>query len=186
MKNWVTQRQLQGSSGRNKAIISSLKNNFLKKKSFANIASHILVFTLSSHGGKNNLTLWGLQMKTSKKQLQRQTLDHHVGRSWKEDQYNGITRLVCVGRDLKDRPVPTPCNGQGHLPLNRFAPSPIQLGLEHFQERGSVSFHFWSNQTWHKNNGKILFSYDFISISAQPWCKGSHTGHNSPEPFSFC
>ena len=28
-----------------------------------------------------------------------------------------------VGRDLKAHPVPTPCHGQGHLPLDRVAPS---------------------------------------------------------------
>ncbi|XP_032539363.1 uncharacterized protein LOC116784656 [Chiroxiphia lanceolata] len=36
---------------------------------------------------------------------------------------------------------PTPCHGQGHLPLAQVAPSPVQPGLGHFQgSRGSHSF----------------------------------------------
>ena len=42
-------------------------------------------------------------------------------------------RLVWVGRDLIDHPVPAPCHGQGHLPPDQAAPSPIQPGLEHCQ-----------------------------------------------------
>ena len=46
--------------------------------------------------------------------------------------------MMCwVGRDLKDLPVPLPCHGQGHLPLDQVVQSPIQPGLEHCQ--GGVS-----------------------------------------------
>lgn len=34
-----------------------------------------------------------------------------------------------VGRDLKDDLVLTPCHGQGDLPLQQLAQSPIQLGM---------------------------------------------------------
>uniref|UniRef100_A0A672VEE9 IF rod domain-containing protein n=1 Tax=Strigops habroptila TaxID=2489341 RepID=A0A672VEE9_STRHB len=44
-------------------------------------------------------------------------------------------------RDLKAPPAPTPCHGQGHLPLEQVAPSPcVQPGLEHCQGWGSHSF----------------------------------------------
>jgi len=48
--------------------------------------------------------------------------------------------MVWVGRDLKDHLVPPPRHGQGHLPLEQAAQSPIQPGLEHCQEGGSHSF----------------------------------------------
>jgi len=41
--------------------------------------------------------------------------------------------MVWVGRDLKDRLVPAPRHGQGHLPLDQAAQSPIQPGLERFR-----------------------------------------------------
>jgi len=49
-------------------------------------------------------------------------------------------RMVWVGRDLKDHLVPSPCHGQGHLPLAHAAQSSIQPGLEHCQGGGSHSF----------------------------------------------
>ncbi|EOA97032.1 hypothetical protein Anapl_17450, partial [Anas platyrhynchos] len=48
--------------------------------------------------------------------------------------------MVWVGRDLKDHPVPPPCHGLGHLPLDQVAQSPIQPGLEHLQGWGTHSF----------------------------------------------
>jgi len=39
-------------------------------------------------------------------------------------------RLVWVGRDLTDHPVPPPCPGQGPLPPAQDAPSPVQPGLQ--------------------------------------------------------
>jgi len=48
--------------------------------------------------------------------------------------------MVWVGRDLKDQLIPTPCHGQGHLPPDQVAPSPIQPGLECFQGWGIHSF----------------------------------------------
>jgi len=41
-------------------------------------------------------------------------------------------RMVWAGRDLKHHLVPTPCHGQGHLPQDQGAQSPVQPGLEHF------------------------------------------------------
>jgi len=49
-------------------------------------------------------------------------------------------RLVWVGRDLTDHPVPPPCPGQGPLPPEQGAPSPAQPGLEPCQGGGSHSF----------------------------------------------
>ena len=40
--------------------------------------------------------------------------------------------MVWVGRELVDDLVPIPCHGQGHLPLDQVAQSPIQSGLKHF------------------------------------------------------
>jgi len=37
--------------------------------------------------------------------------------------------MVCVGGDLSDHFIPTPCYRQGHLPLDQVAHSPIQPGL---------------------------------------------------------
>ncbi|XP_053942277.1 UBX domain-containing protein 11 isoform X8 [Cuculus canorus] len=52
---------------------------------------------------------------------------------------------------------PTPGHGQGHLPLDQFAPSSIQLGLEHLQGWGS---HHCSGQAGpgppHPQHKKIL------------------------------
>jgi len=48
-------------------------------------------------------------------------------------------RMVWVGRDLIHHLVPTPCHGQGPLPLAQCAPSPIQPGLEPCQRGGSHS-----------------------------------------------
>lgn len=39
-------------------------------------------------------------------------------------------RLVWVGRNLKAHLVSTPCCGQGHFPLDQFAPSLTQAGLD--------------------------------------------------------
>ncbi|KAK4808149.1 hypothetical protein QYF61_000129 [Mycteria americana] len=50
------------------------------------------------------------------------------------------SKLVWVGRDLKDHRVPPPCHGQGCLPLEQAAQSPIQPGLEHFQGWGIHNF----------------------------------------------
>ena len=49
-------------------------------------------------------------------------------------------RMVWVGRDLIDHPVPTPCPGQGPLPPDPAASSPVQPSLEHCQGGGSHSF----------------------------------------------
>jgi len=44
--------------------------------------------------------------------------------------------MLWVGRDISDLLVPALCYGQGHLPLNQVAQSPIQAGLECFQGWG--------------------------------------------------
>jgi len=49
-------------------------------------------------------------------------------------------RMVWVGRDLKDHPVPAPCHEQGcHSPA-LAAEGSIQPGLEYFQGWGVHSF----------------------------------------------
>ena len=47
--------------------------------------------------------------------------------------------MALVGRDLKAHPVPSPCSGQGHLPLDQAAQGPIQSGLEHIQGQSILS-----------------------------------------------
>jgi len=49
-------------------------------------------------------------------------------------------RMVWVGRDLIDLLDPTLCHGQGHLPLDQVAQSPIQPGLELFHGGGIHDF----------------------------------------------
>lgn len=44
--------------------------------------------------------------------------------------------MARVGKDLKDHLFPTPCHGQGHLPPDQFAQSPIQPGFEYLQGWG--------------------------------------------------
>jgi len=39
-------------------------------------------------------------------------------------------RMVWVGKALKDHLILTTCHGQGHLPLDQVAQSPVQPGLE--------------------------------------------------------
>jgi len=46
-------------------------------------------------------------------------------------------RMVCVGRDLRDHPVPTPCHGQGCHSTDQAAQGPIQSGFEHLQGWGT-------------------------------------------------
>lgn len=41
----------------------------------------------------------------------------------------------CDGKDFKAYPVPFPCRGKGHLPLDPVAPGPVQPDFEHFQGR---------------------------------------------------
>ena len=49
--------------------------------------------------------------------------------------------MVCVGEDLKDHLVPTPCHGQSYHPADQAAQSRIQSEhIEHSQERSIHSF----------------------------------------------
>ena len=48
--------------------------------------------------------------------------------------------MVWVGKDLKAHPVSTPCHGQGHLPPDQVAPSPVQPSPEHCQGWGIYHF----------------------------------------------
>jgi len=48
--------------------------------------------------------------------------------------------MASVGRDLKDHLVPTPCHGQGHLPLHQVDQSPVQPSLEQPQGWGNDNF----------------------------------------------
>jgi len=56
--------------------------------------------------------------------------------------------MVWVGRDRKDHPVPNPCHGQGHLPPDQIAQSPIQPGLEHLQGFGIHGFSGKKPTSW--------------------------------------
>lgn len=38
--------------------------------------------------------------------------------------------MVWGGRDLKDHPIPNSCHWQGHLSLDQFAKSQVQLNIE--------------------------------------------------------
>jgi len=67
--------------------------------------------------------------------------------------------MVWVGSYLIDLPVPMPpCHGQGHLPSDQVAQSPIQPGLEHFQERGIHSFSAKPVPVPHKPHSKEFLS----------------------------
>jgi len=70
--------------------------------------------------------------------------------------------MVWVGRDLKDHPVPNPRHGQGHLPLDQAAPSPIQPGLECFQGGGSHNFFGQPVPVPHHPQGEEFLPYIFI------------------------
>jgi len=48
--------------------------------------------------------------------------------------------MVWVGKNLIDHLVPPLCHGQGHLPLDQVAQSPIQRGLQQFQGGGIHDF----------------------------------------------
>jgi len=45
-------------------------------------------------------------------------------------------RMIWIGRHLIDDLIPTLCHGQGHLPLEQAAQSPIRPGLEHCRGGG--------------------------------------------------
>ncbi|KAK4821804.1 hypothetical protein QYF61_003833 [Mycteria americana] len=59
---------------------------------------------------------------------------------WVAQDYVQTHRMIWVAKDLKDHLVPTPCHGQGQLPLDQVAQSPMQPGLEHFQGWGIHNF----------------------------------------------
>jgi len=48
--------------------------------------------------------------------------------------------MACVGRDLRNHLVPTPCHGYGCHPSDEAAQGPIQPSHEHLQARGIHSF----------------------------------------------
>ena len=68
-------------------------------------------------------------------------------------------RVVRIGRVLTDHLVPTPCHGQGHLPPDQVAQSPVQPGLEHFQGAGSHSFSGQPGPGPHHPHNKEFLSY---------------------------
>lgn len=95
MKNWVTQQQLQRSSGRSKTVIFVLNEYFLKN----------LLLTL--HGTPLRYLCWTVtqqrtipcygehRWKPPKSNLQNQSiLDHRVGRSWRESQYLSTSEIT--------------------------------------------------------------------------------------------
>jgi len=67
--------------------------------------------------------------------------------------------MVWVGRDLIDHLVPTPLHGEGHLPLDQVAQSPVQPGLEPFQAWGIHSFSGRPVPVAHHPQCKEFFSY---------------------------
>jgi len=48
--------------------------------------------------------------------------------------------MVGVKRKLKHHLVPSPCHGQGHLPPDQVAQSPLQPGLDHLHGWSIHSF----------------------------------------------
>jgi len=58
----------------------------------------------------------------------------------KSDQMKRIIEWFKLEGTLKIIQFQLPCHGQGHLPLEQVAQSPIQPGLEHCQGGGSHSF----------------------------------------------
>jgi len=67
--------------------------------------------------------------------------------------------MVWVGRDLTDHLVPTPCHRQGHLSVDWSAQSPIQPGLEHFQEGVSHNFSGQHVPVPHNSHHKEILPY---------------------------
>ena len=53
---------------------------------------------------------------------------------------HGLTEWFGLEGTFKDPPVQPPCQGQGHLPLDQVAQSPVQADLEHLQGWGIHSF----------------------------------------------
>jgi len=47
--------------------------------------------------------------------------------------------MICTGKGLTEQLIPKPCHGQGHLPLDQVAQSPIQPGLELLQGGASTA-----------------------------------------------
>ena len=68
--------------------------------------------------------------------------------NWKEDgceayKYTLLHRIIewfGLEGTLKITYFQPLCHGQGHLPLDQVAQSPVQPGLEHFQGGGSHNF----------------------------------------------
>jgi len=52
-----------------------------------------------------------------------------------------------------------PCHGQGHLPLDQVAQSPVQAGLEHLQEGGIYNFSGQPVPMPHHPHGEEFLSY---------------------------
>jgi len=48
-------------------------------------------------------------------------------------------RMVWVGRDLTDHPVPTPCHGQGHLPSDQLLKALSDLALNPAREGAATA-----------------------------------------------
>lgn len=49
-----------------------------------------------------------------------------------------VSRMVWIGRNVKDNVVLTPCRGKGCHPLEQLTQTSIQPTLENFQEWGIV------------------------------------------------
>lgn len=65
-----------------------------------------------------------------------------------------------MGRDPKEHPIPTPCHGQGHFPLDQVAPSPVQSALEHFQGWGIQNWIYFCCQTGTPLGSAVVSCWD--------------------------
>ncbi|NXG55756.1 PR40A factor, partial [Hemiprocne comata] len=83
-------------------------------------------------------------------------------------------------RDLKDHLVPNPLHGQGHLPPDQVAPSPIQPALEHFQGWGSHSFPGQPGPGSHHSDKNLLLLH--VSQTQAGFCAASKKEDDDAQP----
>ena len=88
------------------------------------------------------------QLLLSLEAVPKQSASGEVVSLYGERHFAGTQNHGMVGLEgtIKDHLIQHPCHGQGHLPLDQVAPSPIQPGLEHFQGWGSHNCVFTLNQ----------------------------------------
>ena len=74
-------------------------------------------------------------------------------------EYHRITEWFGLEGTLKILQFQPPCRGQGHLPLDQVAQSPMQHDLEHFQGGGIHSFSGQPVPVSHHPHSKKLLLY---------------------------